>query len=107
MENYSAEVPWTGKSGRNYKYFVYKIGTELSGPGNFVFTRRAANGDHDPIFFGQTKDLQQSLATQAKAGQVVEAGATHVCVHNEVNEGKRAVELSDLVTEHHPPCNAT
>lgn len=107
MNNYSSEVPWTGKSGRKYKYFVYKIGALLSGPGNYIFTRLSENGDHAAILIGHTGDLSHGLASQARTNRVIEAGATHLCVHNEANEGARAVEEKDLVTEYHPPCNAT
>jgi hypothetical protein len=103
MARYTAEIPWKGKSGRNYNYYVYKIGGALEGPGNFIFSRRSDDGRHQPIYIGQTGDLNLHLGPLGTMSRALAAGATHVCVRPQSDAATRAIEEDDLKKQHAAP----
>jgi hypothetical protein len=105
-----AETPtimWTGKSGVDYKYWIYPIGTEFKEKaGNYIYARRPKPGFWSPVYIGQTGNLDSRLASHEKEECAIEHGATHVHVHlSGDGEDGRCREEKDLILRWQPPCN--
>jgi len=105
-----AEAPtitWGGKSGKEYKYWIYDIGTTFTEvPGNYVFAKKAETGKFRPIYAGETEDLSARFDNHHKMPCIKENGATHICVHrNDDGEKARKAEEQDIIAQWHPICN--
>ena len=102
-----AVMKWQGKSGRKYKYWVYKIGTKFKEtPANYVLARETADLTFAPLYVGQTGDLSEPLDDGQKMPLIRESGATHIHAHaNSRGEGARLEEEADLVGMWGPVCN--
>ncbi len=99
---------WYGKSGKEYKYDIYQIGTTFEpGPGNYVFARYESGiMNYIPIFVGQTSDLSEHFDDHHKMPCVQRNRATFICVHrSSSSEKSRMTEEADLVARLHPICN--
>jgi hypothetical protein len=98
---------WTSKSGRKYKYDIYKIGELFnSTPGNFIFAREIALNKWNPIYIGETSNLQELFEMRKEWQCITRYLATHIHVHeSDSNQEKRSLEVSDLLTSYKTACN--
>ncbi len=75
-------IDWPGKSGKTYRYWIYKIGTPLKADGgNYIFTKQTAPNRFFPIYIGQTEDLDIRFDNHHKKDCISRAGATHIHAH--------------------------
>lgn len=98
---------WTGKTGKNYLYYVYSIDTNFTDlkPGNYIFCKLGTLGQWVPQYIGQTKNLNQRLGDHEKETCAKRNGATHIHAHLNSDEAARLAEERDLIEGHNPPCN--
>lgn len=98
---------WSGKSGREYVYRVYKLPPRLKKlPGNYIFAKPTEVKGWIPVYIGQTENLGETLNKDHPALACVRKHeATHVHAHeNAVDEEGRNTEVEDLVRVWNPPC---
>jgi len=100
-------ITWRGKSGREYTFSIYKIGTTFDAvPGNYVFAEVLMPGTFLPIYVGQTGDLSERFDSHQAMPCMKRNRATFIHVHrNDAGEQARRVEESDLIARWDPPCN--
>ena len=100
-------ILWQGKSGTDYKYYIYPIGTIFkSEPGNYVFAKESSPGKWRAIYIGETSNLNERFDDHHKMPCIRRNGATHIHVHiNSVNKTLRVAEETDLTTKWVPTCN--
>ena len=100
-------VTWSGASGKAYKYYAYRIGHKLKAEaGNYIFARVNQNNQWEPVYIGETDDLDARVATHEKRECAQGNGATHIHAH--LTSGGRAIRLSeesDLRENFTTPCN--
>ena len=98
---------WSGKSGAKYSYQVFVMGTTFNAnAGNYIFTKRNAQGNHTPIYIGQTGDLSERFDGHHKMPCIKQNGATHICVHtSSSNKKERLTEENDLINIFSTSCN--
>jgi hypothetical protein len=101
------EIVWEGQSGKEYVYWIHRIGTYFNDePGNYIYAREAEPGGWEALYIGHTVSLQNRLAGPEKEACTKHHGATHVHVHtNRAGEARRAVEEDDLIAKWRPVCN--
>ena len=101
------EVKWTGKSGREYTYWLYKIGTSFSAvPANYIFCEETTENKLRSIYIGQTGDLSERFDNHHRMPCIKREGATHICTHKSSSEEDvRMTEEADLIANYDPPCN--
>lgn len=106
MTTATQTVDWPGLSGKQYTYYVYKIGTPLKeAPGNYIFAK-VVNGRWSSIYIGETSDLSERFDNHHKMPCIKRNGATHIHAHvNNSGVSARRAEESDLIKQHNPPCN--
>lgn len=100
---------WYGKSGKEYKYDIYQIGTLFdSGPGNYVFARYESDiKNYIPIYVGQTADLSDTFDDHHKMPCIQRNRASFICIRrSSSSEKNRMAEEADLIARLHPICNA-
>ncbi len=100
-------ILWPGRSGKQYKYFIYPLGTSFSAvPGNYIFSKETSPNHYRPIYIGETSDLSERFDSHHKMACIKRNGATHIHVH-QTNGGVavRRAEESDLVSRWKPVCN--
>jgi len=97
----------SGKSGREYKYWVYPLGSPFEAvPGNYCFVKEAKPQDYQPVYFGESKDLSERFDSHHKMRCLKENGVTHIHAHKSRDDKQvRLTEAADLVSKWHPPCN--
>lgn len=105
-----AEAPtilWPGQSGKEYKYWIYPIGTSFKEePANYIFAKQTRPGYWSPCYIGQTQNLNQRLENHVKETCAKQQGATHIHAHlSNLDEASRRVEEKDLILKWKPPCN--
>ena len=100
-------IKWTGKSRREYTYWIYKIGTSFGkSPANYVFAKETSPETLLAIYIGETEDISQRFDNHHKMPYISRNGATHICGHKSSEDKKvRCEEESDLISNHHPVCN--
>lgn len=100
-------IMWPGSSGKEYKYWIYAIGTDFNdAPGNYIFAKETSPGRWSPIYIGETKSLKDRLPAHEKLPCVKRHGGTHVHAHvTQGGEKVRQAEESDLLANWDPPCN--
>lgn len=99
-------ILWTGKSGAQYKYWIYKLPPDFKAqPGNYVFAKETKPGSWAPVYIGQTNDLSERFDDHHQAGCIRRNGATHIHVHLNKSKQARLDEESDLIARWNPPCN--
>ncbi len=55
-------ILWTGKSGKQYQYWIYPIGaTFQEAAGNYIFAAESRPGQWTPAYIGQTENLNRRL----------------------------------------------
>lgn len=100
-------INWPGLSGKEYKHWIYPIGTSFQEvPGNYVFAKETKPGHWAPCYIGQTENLSQRLDNHEKEACAKRRGATHIHTHiNSAGEAARRAEEKDLIVRWTPPCN--
>lgn len=102
----TATILWQGRSGTNYKYWIYPINHSLKAePGNYVFAKEVSPGRWRPIYIGQTENLDERLDDHHKAGCIQAHGATHIHAHLNGSKKARLDEEQDLIARWNPVCN--
>jgi len=99
---------WSGVSGREYVYRVYRLPAKFKNlPGNYIFTKPTEVGGWLPVYIGETNDLGAALGVDhPELPCVREQRATHVHAHQSSDEQtNREAEVEDLVEIWAPPCN--
>lgn len=100
-------IMWPGLSGKEYKYWIYLIGTTFKEEaGNYIFAKEIKQKTWSPCYIGQTKNLNQRLENHEKETCATRNGATHIHVHlTPGGETVRRAEESDLLQKWSTPCN--
>lgn len=100
-------INWTGRSGAQYQYWIYPIGTAFANkPGNYVFAKETSPGRWLPIYIGQSEDLGRRLANHDREPDARRLGATHIHAHTHTgSETRRLTEERDLIEKWRPACN--
>lgn len=100
-------ILWDGKSGKEYKYWIFEIGHPLKQvPGNYCFAKETEPSKWRPIYFGETGDLSERFDNHHKMPCIRQEGATHIHTHeSSADKETRLAEESDLVERWHPKCN--
>src|SRR6266581_1210234 len=103
----TATIQWPGKSGTQYKYWIYPIGSSFKEEaGNYIFAKETKPGSFSPAYIGQTKNLNQRLENHEKENCALRNGATHIHVHlTPAGEKARLAEERDLILRWQPVCN--
>ena len=100
-------IMWPGASGKEYKYWIYRIGTTFKDtPGNYIFAKESSPGRWTPIYIGETESLRDRLSNHDKMPCVKRHGGTHIHAHTTSGgQDVRRAEESDLLAKWDPPCN--
>jgi hypothetical protein len=99
-------INWPGKSGTNYKYWIYPLGASLKAEGgNYIFAKEVRPGEWSPLYIGQTGDLNERFDNHHKADCIKKNGATHIHAHLNGNDDTRLAEEADLIARWDPSCN--
>ncbi len=100
-------INWPGASGREYKHWIYPIGTSFKDePGNYVFAKETSPGRWTPIYVGETESLRDRLPNHEKLRCVLGNGGTHIHAHvTSGGQQARLAEEADLRWKWNPPCN--
>ncbi len=75
---------WAGASGREYVFFLHRIGTKYKPvPGNYIFAKIDKNNIWVPLYIGEAEDLRAKLHTRLGHHEnydaiVAKHGATHL-----------------------------
>jgi len=98
---------WPGRSGAKYLFQVHPLGTTFRPvPGIYIYAKRLTDGDWEPIYISQTRDLHQRLEGHVTAADAVENGATHLHAHYcTAGQSARFTEEHDLIQRWQPRCN--
>lgn len=97
---------WPGKSGRDYTYYIYPIGTDFDEkPGNYIFCKEDSHGQWTPQYIGQTGNLKDRMGRHHKLVCAQGKGATHIHARLNAAEASRLAEERDLIRNFNPPCN--
>ena len=102
-------ITWKGKSGKEYKYRIYPIGTTFKDePGNYMFLKKTAANTYVSLYAGQG-NLDERVSnpkSHHKWACVSKKGASEICAHiNNNGEKARKAEEADLISALNPPCN--
>ena len=102
-------VEWEGKSGTKYTYWISPLGATMKAePGNYIFAREGPPNNFEPVYIGETGDLNDRLNVNPheKMPCIQENGATHIHTHiNSAGEVTRKAEETDLKERWKTPCN--
>jgi hypothetical protein len=102
-------IHWAGKSGKQYKYWVFDLPLKVSlksEPGNYCFARETEPGRFMPIYFGETEDLSSRFNAHHKMACIMKQGVTHLHAHTSSSGASvRRLEEADLISHWTPPCN--
>jgi len=100
-------ILWPGISGREYKYWIYPIGTSFKGePGNYIFAKQSSPGYWTPCYVGESENLDKRLENHEKESCARKYGATHIHAHlNKSGIKTRIAEEKDLINKWKPVCN--
>lgn len=101
------KINWPGKSGNQYEYLSYAIGTPFNDvPGNYIYAKPNGMGKWKACYIGQTDSLGRRLADHEREACAKRQGATHIHVHGDgKGELARKAEEKDLILNCQPPCN--
>jgi predicted GIY-YIG superfamily endonuclease len=101
------EIYWKGQSGREYGYWIHRIGTEfVEEPGNYIYAKETRSGYWRPVYIGQTSNLKRRLAGHNEEECARRNGATHIHAHTSSRqESVRETEEKDLIKKWKPVCN--
>jgi predicted GIY-YIG superfamily endonuclease len=98
---------WPGRSGKEYRYWVYPFGRPLQAkPGNYIFAKLNSKNQWEPIYIGETDDLDSRVADHEKRERARTHGMTHIHAHlTSGDRSSRLAEETDLRKNFNPPCN--
>lgn len=101
------EIKWTGGSGTEYTYRLYKIGTSFGAtPANYIFCKETTPNTWRAIYIGQAGDLNERFDNHHKMPCIKRHEATHICAHkSNPSEDERKAEEGDLIANYNPICN--
>ena len=107
-ENVKEKIRWGGRSGRNYKYNIYEIGTKFKKiPANYILAQLTSLRKWKPVYVGQADDLSNYNDVCGALPCLRENEPTHIHVHRNTGGLKaRLAEELDLVNKWHPACNS-
>lgn len=109
MEGHLANhIDWPGKSGKVYRYFFVDLKKPIkAAAANYAFVKRLANGNFQPLYFGETGDAKQRLTSPHEKWEAAKrAGVTHVMGHaTQGGEEVRCAEERDLIERWQPVLN--
>lgn len=104
-------ITFAGKSGNEYKFNAYSLGTAFKKglSAVYIITRRWQHESKGPfkhrrIRMGQTDDLREPLAEEAKS--LIKLRANCICVHSEKDETARLAIQQDLAALGSPGSDA-
>jgi hypothetical protein len=101
-------IEWTGHSGKTYRYYIWPRHAKIEGhpPGNFMHVKVAEDGTLQPVFIGQTDDLNRRLLSKEELDCVDAQAATQIHIRAHYHgEDDRMTEEHDLIARWHPVCN--
>ena len=100
-------ILWDGKSGREYRYWIYDIGHSMKQvPGNYCFAEETLPHTWKPIYFGETSDLSECFDYHHKMDCIRQNGATHIHTHiSSEDKEVRCLEETDLINKWKALCN--
>ena len=100
-------IYWDGKSGKEYRHWIYKMGTEFPlGPANYVFAKEVEPHHWRPIYIGETGDLSERFDNHHKMPCIRRNEATHLHAHKSSEDKEvRCAEEADLIANYNPICN--
>jgi len=100
-------IMWPGASGKEYKYWIYPIGTAFKAvPGNYIFAKQTKPNTWTPVYVGETDNLDERLANHEKMPCVKRNGGTHVHAHACSDSVPiRQAEEADIMEKFKPTCN--
>ena len=103
----SLAVKWPGQSGTEYPYEIHPIEDAFrASPANYIYARQSEDGNWEPIYIAQTRDLLQRLEGHVTVQDAINQGATHIHVHlSTAGQALRCSEERDLLQRWHPVCN--
>jgi hypothetical protein len=99
-----------GKSGKKYLFYVYHFDSSFKEVSAVYFvTRRFKNFDgrflYEKIYVRQTENLSLCFINHLKEDCFNQYSANCICIYAEESENIRLNIVSDLIENHHPPCN--
>ena len=98
---------WTGWSGRQYEYEVYRIGTTFPAlPANYIFAKINANNRWEAVYAGETDNLSTRFQYHHQQACIDSHGTKHI--HVRIHRGggdARREEERDIRLAYDPPCN--
>jgi predicted GIY-YIG superfamily endonuclease len=98
---------WPGISGKKYSYHIYPFGTALKAEaGNYIYAKLNAQNQWEPLYIGETDNLDSRVATHEKRERVGDNGVTHIHAH--LTPGDRSIRLNeetDIRNNFKTPCN--
>jgi len=100
-------IMWKGASKRRHLCWVYAIGdfTPPNDGGVYIFAVETSPGRFNPLYIGQTENLNQHMNRLKRKGCVRGNGATHIHVKYNRDMKSRIYDESDLVKMWEPICN--
>ncbi|MBA7674844.1 hypothetical protein ES703_83069 [subsurface metagenome] len=101
------KITWVGKSGKEYTYWFYTIGTTFTAvPANYIFCKETTGDKVQAIYIGQTGNLSERFDNHHRMPCIKREGATHICTHKSSDsEPTRKAEEDDLIANYNPICN--
>ncbi|MGD0896723.1 MAG: hypothetical protein ABR915_02735 [Thermoguttaceae bacterium] len=99
-----------GRSGRQYRFKVFPLGTRFRKiSGVYVVANRARGVDgedrHAVLYVGHTEDFSQPFNKHRKAKDLAQHGANCICVQSDKSEESRLEKQQDLIAAFSPECN--
>ena len=106
-ENQPTVYHWPGVSGKTYEFQVHSLDASFRPlPGVYIYARHLPDGDWDPVYIAQTRDLHQRLEGHVSRADAISKGATHLHAHYcSAGPAARCGEEHDLVSRWQPVCN--
>lgn len=102
-------ITFTGKSGKEYTFSIYKMDTEFDAIGGiYIFTNRhIENGKyvHAPIYCGKTGDLSERFDNHHKADCIKKNKANCLCFMRVDLETRRTEIETDILKGNDFICN--
>ncbi len=87
-------VFWPGLLGNKYQYWSYGMGHSLKAEaGNYIFARINNNNQWEPVYIGETEDLNDRVTNHEKRECAIRHRATHIHAH--LISGRRQVRLDE------------
>ena len=94
-----ATQTWKGRSGTNYKFFIYQLPASIDPDqdGNYIYAKKNREGAWVPVYIGEGDLGERSGPGHHKAKCIRSKGATHFHCHLNTKLANRRAEESDLL----------